>query len=104
MIEHYSIHPEASSNVKWARWDSEKQLCYIDFKDKDGNYASTYEYGSLAGGRKFTRDDWEEFRAALRPGQHFAYKIKGVFSYRKIKERAEPDGKEEPPAQQESLF
>jgi|HubBroStandDraft_1064217.scaffolds.fasta_scaffold275220_2 hypothetical protein len=99
-MEQFPINPQASSNVKWARYNPVNELLEVDFKDANGNYASTYEYGARGEGRKVTRQDWEAFRAATRPGQHFAEYIRNRFPYRRVKQR-----KEEPEAPaQESLF
>ena len=98
-MEQFPINPKTSSQLKWARYDPVAARCEIDFKDKDGNYQSTYEYGSDT--RPFTRQDWESFRAAARPGEHFAYSIRGKFSYRKMNKKTEP---KPPEAEQEKLF
>jgi hypothetical protein len=103
MIEHYSIHPEASSNVKWARYDPVHDLLEVDFKSAAGEYQSTYEYGDRGeGGRRFTRQDWEDFRSAPRPGVFFAERIRGKYPYRKITRK--PDAEKEPAPEQERLF
>lgn len=106
MIEHYSIHPEASSNVRWARYDPVHELLEVDFKDAAGNYQSTYEYGARGGAldataRRFTRQDWEDFRSSPRPGVFFAERIRGKFPYRKITKRTED---EKPKPEQGGLF
>lgn len=98
-VEQFPIRENQSSNVKWARYDPVESRLEIDFKDKDGNYASTYEYGSAK--VPFTRQDWEDFRAANRPGEHFAFRIRGKFPYRKVVKTAKPV---ERPAEQEKLF
>lgn len=99
-MENFPINPNASSNVKWARYDPVNELLEVDFKNNDGEYQSTYEYGAReATGRKVTRQDWENFRAAAKPGLHFAEYIRGKFPYRKI---GKP--KEEPEPEQPGLF
>lgn len=98
-IEQFPVNPKASSNVKWARYDPVGARAEIDFKDKDGNYASTYEYGSDS--RPFTRQDWESFRSATKPGEYFASSIRGRFPYRKLNHETEP---KPPAAEQERLF
>lgn len=100
-MENFPIKPGTSSQLKWSRYDPVNELLQVDFLDKDGNYASTYEYGAKGGaGRKVTRQDWEDFRAAARPGEHFAAHIRSKFPYRKI---SKPKDEPEAPAQ-ETLF
>jgi len=98
MKEELPVDPSASSNIKWARFDPVAEVLQIDFKDKNGNYASTYEYGDREGlpnARKFTRQDWERFREAERPGEHFAYAIRGKYPYRKVRTKGEPKKEQE---------
>lgn len=94
-IEQFPIAEKASSNIKWARYDSAAAKLQIDFKNTAGEYQSTYEYD------KFTRQDWEDFRAASRPGEHFAYRIRGKYAYRKI---VKPTAPAEPEPEQGKLF
>lgn len=98
-MENFPINPNASSNVKWARYDPVNELLEVDFKNNDGEWQSTYEYGSRDGGKVFSRQDWEDFRAAPQPGIFFAERIRGQFPYRKI---GKP--KEEPEPEQPGLF
>jgi hypothetical protein len=98
-IEQFPIAKKASSQLKWARYNPVNSKCEIDFKDKYGNYQSTYEYGNSK--VPFTRQDWEDFRSAARPGEYFAHRIRGAFPYRKIERPKQPI---EPQPQQERLF
>lgn len=100
-MENLPINPQASSNIKWARYDPFHELLEIDFKDNDGNYQSTYEYGARGEGRKVTRQDWEDFRAAPRPGVFFDKRIRGKFPYRKI---SKPKDEKAPEPEQPGLF
>lgn len=108
-MEQFPINPNASSNVKWAKFDPFSETCCIDFKNAAGEYQSTYEYGTRGGrdqpdcnpGRHFTRQDWEDFRASTKPGLFFAERIRGKFPYRKISKPKEPEA---PAAEQASLF
>ena len=91
----FPIAENASSSVKWARYDPGAQKLQIDFKNAAGKYQSTYEYD------KFSRRDWDDFRAASRPGEHFAYRIRGKYAYRKI---VKPTAPAAPEPEQEKLF
>lgn len=95
-IEQFPINEKASSNVKWARYDPVRAVVSIDFKNGAGETTSTYEYAN------FTRQDWEDFRASRKPGEHFAHFIRGKqkFPYRKIPTVLS----ELPQPQQETLF
>jgi KTSC domain len=101
-MEHFTPNPKTTSQILRARYDPVSAMMIIEFKDADGKYQSSYEYGSREStGKKVTRQDWEDFRSASRPGEFFAHRIKGVFSYRKLNvaEQETPSGPE-----QESLF
>lgn len=96
-MENFPINPKTSSQLKWARYEPVTARVQIDFKNNAGEYQSTYEYGSPK--MPFTRQDWESFRAAARPGEYFAHSIRNKFPYKKIgqtKETTEP--------QQQGLF
>lgn len=64
---------DKSSNVGWARYDSETQVLEIDFRNAAGEKASTYTYAG------FPPEDWAAFQAAESKGKHFAYKIRPAF-------------------------
>lgn len=87
-MENFPINPNASSNVKWARYDPVRAVVSIDFKNAAGEYQSTYEYTG------FTRQDWEFFRESKRPGEHFASHIRGKFQYKKVAAPKEPKAPE----------
>lgn len=66
----HTVDCNASSTIRWARYNPETRVLEIDFKGKDGNVASTYAY------QAFGPMDWEDFLAAESKGKHFAFNIK----------------------------
>lgn len=67
------IDCKESSNIHWARWNNETQVLEIDFKDKNGVKASTYEY------RQFSGEEWDRLNASESKGRHFAYTIRPMY-------------------------
>lgn len=67
-----------SSNVGWARYSADTQVLEIDFRDKHGKKASTYEY------KYFPLAAWEVFQAAPSKGTHFAKAIRPAYKGVKI--------------------
>lgn len=63
--------PVASSNVSGIGYDAKAQRLWIDF---GGPHVYSFE--------PFTSDEWDDFRAAKSPGQHFHAKIKKNAAYR----------------------
>lgn len=59
-----------SSNVGWARYNSETQVLEIDFRNSKGEKASTYSYA------EFPPEAWAAFQAAESKGRHFAFAIR----------------------------
>ena len=64
---------EKSSNVGWARYDSETQVLEIDFRNSKGEKGSTYNYAG------FPPEAWALFQAAESKGKHFAFTIRPCY-------------------------
>jgi hypothetical protein len=67
-----------SKQIHWARYNPETLTLEVDFKDKNGNKASTYAYA------EFTEAAWEAFQAAPSKGTHFAHAIRNNYKANKI--------------------
>lgn len=68
-IEVDSFESPESTQVQRANYNPETQTLYIDFKDKDGLFKSSYRYSN------FPMSLWEEFKAAPSKGSFLAEEI-----------------------------
>lgn len=69
-MAHYRLDCNRSSDMAWARYESNSETLEIDFKGKDGKYKETYSYA------QFPVEEWRAFCSAPQKGKHFAFEIR----------------------------
>jgi hypothetical protein len=75
------IDCKESATLHWARYDATKRTLQVDFRGKDGEKQSTYEYAD------FPEEIFAQFNAATSRGRFFAARIRPKYKGTKIWQR-----------------